>query len=72
MKGRGGCGRSFGHESDLCQAKEAEKTEPRTNAVKYATARDPLNFGAENSPDTSRESTKVWQLLGVCMCPNSW
>ena len=22
--------------------------------------------------DTSRESTKMWQILGVCVCPKSW
>ena len=27
------------------------------------------HFGGERSPDTSRESTKMRQILGVCVCP---
>ena len=33
-----------------------------------------LAFAMKNRPfvNTSRESTKMWQILGVCVCPESW
>ena len=46
MKGRGGCGGSFGHERDCCQAEKVENINLRTNyAVKYAPARGHLTLG---------------------------
>ena len=45
MKGGGSCVSSFGHEHDLCQAEQAENTDPRTNyaAKNYATDRGRLS-----------------------------